>query len=67
MMNELDALESKIAQAALLCNMLRAENSRLRQELFVVQNERKELTERMTSARQRIESLVSRSPEAQSD
>ena len=63
MVNELNALESKIAQVASLCRTLRAENAQLRQQLAVAEVDKKGLTERMDAARTRLEQLASQLPE----
>ena len=64
MVNELNALESKIAQVASLCRTLRDENSQLRQQLATIEAEKKGLAERMDTARNRIEQLAQQLPEA---
>ena len=58
MVNELNALESKVAQVASLCRALRAENALLRQQIAATESERKSLLELMDSARVRIEHLA---------
>lgn len=64
MVNELNALESKIVQVASLCRTLRAENTLLRQQLAAAEAEKNGLAERMETARSRIEQLVQQLPEA---
>ncbi len=64
MVNELNALESKIAQVASLCRTLRDENSQLRLQLAAIEAEKKGLAERMDMARNRIEQLAQQLPEA---
>ena len=64
MVNELNALESKIAQVASLCRALRAENAQLRQQLATAEVEKKGLTDRMDAARTRLEQLAMQLPEA---
>jgi cell division protein ZapB len=64
MVNELNALESKIAQVASLCRTLRAENAQLRQQLASAESDKKGLLERMESARSRLEQLAQQLPEA---
>ena len=64
MVNELNALESKIAQVASLCRALRAENAQLRQQLATAEVEKKGLTDRMDAARTRLEQLAMQFPEA---
>ena len=64
MVNELNALENKIVLVASLCRTLRAENMQLRQQLAAADDDRKELAERMESARSRLEQLAGQLPEA---
>ncbi|MCP5267671.1 MAG: hypothetical protein H6943_01390 [Zoogloeaceae bacterium] len=64
MVNELNALESKIAQVGGLCRALRNENRELQQRLATLEAEKKQLVERMDSARSRLENLVGQIPEA---
>ena len=64
MVNELNALESKIAQVASLCRTLRDENSQLRLQLAAIEAEKKGLAERMDMARNRIDQLAQQLPEA---
>lgn len=60
---ELNALDEKIAQLAKLCQKLRGDNSQLRQQLAAVQTENKRLAEKVSTARSRIEGLLSQIPE----
>ncbi len=64
MVNELNALESKIAQVAALCRSLRAENSELRQKLSSAEIDKANFAQRMGDARERLEQLVGQLPEA---
>jgi len=64
MINELNALESKIAQVASLCRTLRAENAKLKQQLASVESDRESLVQRMDAARDRLEQLAEQLPEA---
>lgn len=64
MVNELNALESKIAQVAALCRSLRTENDELRQKLSATESDKANLAQRMGEARERIEQLVGQLPEA---
>lgn len=64
MVNELNALESKIAQVASLCRSLRAENNQLRLQLATSETAKKDLEERMEKARNRLEQLAQQLPEA---
>jgi cell division protein ZapB len=63
MVNELNALESKIAQVVSLCNSLRAENTQLKQQLAAAESDKQTLSERMELARGRLEQLVLQLPE----
>ena len=62
MNDELTGLESKVAQVVALCNSLRTENLRLRDRVGILENEKTDLSERMTEARSRLETLVDRLP-----
>ena len=64
MVNELNALESKIAQVAALCRSLRAENGELRQQLSVAESDKASYAKRMGDARERLEKLAGQLPEA---
>ena len=64
MVNELNALESKIAGVVSLCRALRAENVQLRQQVATLESERAGLAQRMDSARDRLEQLAGQLPEA---
>ncbi|MCB1966556.1 hypothetical protein [Accumulibacter sp.] len=65
MLNELDALENKIAQVVALCHDLRAENDGLREKLAVAEATRQGLVERMRTASERLEQLAQQLPEAE--
>ncbi|MBK7954365.1 MAG: hypothetical protein KBE22_11400 [Candidatus Accumulibacter sp.] len=64
MLNELNLLESKIAQVAALCRSLRSENHELRERLASAETERDRLAERMATACERLEQLAQQLPEA---
>ena len=64
MVNELNALESKITQVVSLCRTLRAENSQLKQRLAKADAEHKALNDRMDLARNRLEQLAQQLPES---
>lgn len=64
MVNELNALESKIAQAVALCRTLRAENGELRQRLITLESDKLRLVGRMDTARARLEQVAQQLPEA---
>ena len=60
---ELNSLESKVAQFVGLCERLRAENIELRQELAAARTDAKRLNEKIEGARTKVEQLLSRLPE----
>jgi cell division protein ZapB len=59
---ELSSLEAKVAQFVTLCERLRAENTSLRQQLAVAQNDAKKLNDKIDGAKSRLEGLISRLP-----
>ena len=63
MLNELNALESKIAQVVALCRKLRSENDGLRELLASAETDKQRLAERMATACARIEQLAQQLPE----
>ncbi|MES2365719.1 MAG: hypothetical protein V4563_07500 [Pseudomonadota bacterium] len=65
MESELNALESKIQQITQLCQNLRTENQKLRQQIAAATGEQKLLAERMAQARTRIETLLEKIPESE--
>ena len=64
MLKELSVLEGKVAEVTSLCRALRNENAHLRQQMAGIENERRNLAERVQQARTRIEQLVEQLPEA---
>ena len=62
MINELNSLKSKVAQVATLCRTLRAENAQLRKQLAAAEIDRVISSERMESARRRLELLAEQLP-----
>ncbi len=60
---ELSTLDDKLSQLVQLCHRLRNDNNELRQQLAAAQNQNKQLTDKIESARQRLEALLSRIPE----
>lgn len=64
MIDELNMLENKVVQVVSLCRELREENNHLRQQLATAEDARKGLSERMESARSRLEQLAGQLPEA---
>ena len=63
MNDEFGGLENKVNQVIALCDALRAENHRLRDLVGALETEKTELTERMATARARLEDLMDRLPE----
>jgi hypothetical protein len=63
MQAELDALESKLAQILERYQGMREENLRLRQQLVAMENSNKQLSERLSEARSRMESLLNKIPD----
>ncbi|GHU03323.1 hypothetical protein FACS1894158_01480 [Betaproteobacteria bacterium] len=63
MVNEFNALESKVTQVTSLCRALQSDNNLLRQQLAAAEAEKNGLAERMETARKRIERLVQQLPE----
>lgn len=64
MVKELNALDNKIVQVVSLCRTLREENARLKQQLASAEVVRGGLAERMASARNRLEQLAEKLPDA---
>ena len=64
MLNELNALESKVVQVVALCRTLRTENDGLREQLVAAQADKERLAERMAAASARLEQLAQQLPEA---
>ena len=60
---ELDTLEAKIRQVAALCQTLRRENTALRQQLLVAQQDNKQLATRLDAAKTRLTALLDSLPE----
>jgi cell division protein ZapB len=60
---EIVALEERIRQAVDLCQRLRVENSDLRQRVAQLQSENRQLADKITSARERLEGLLEQIPE----
>ncbi len=63
MQAELDALENKLAQILERYQGMRVENLRLRQQLVAMENANKQLSDRLTEARGRMESLLNKIPD----
>jgi len=60
---QLKSLEGKINQFVALCQRLRSDNHQLRQQLAAAQSENKQLLEKVTDAKTRLETLLNQMPE----
>jgi cell division protein ZapB len=60
---DLKSLEQKLSQFVELCQRLRADNQQLRQELATAVSSNKQLTEKIGTATNRLESLLNQIPE----
>lgn len=60
---EFASLETKVAQFVSLCERLRGENVELRQQLAAAQQESLRLSDRIESAKARLEQLIARLPD----
>lgn len=65
MENELNALETKLAQLIRISGELRAENHRLRQELAHALSNNRQCNDKMETAKARLEKLLLTLPEEQ--
>lgn len=63
MEEQLAALEQRIQQTADLCQRLRTENNELRLQLVQLSGENKRLSDKMSSAKERLEALLEQIPE----
>ena len=63
METELKSLEQKLHQFVELCQRLRTDNHDLRQQLASALNENKQLTEKIGTASDRLETLLHQLPE----
>jgi predicted nucleic acid-binding Zn-ribbon protein len=63
MQAELDALESKIAQILERYQGMREENLQLRQQVVALENSNKQLSDRLSEARSRMEALLNKIPD----
>ena len=66
MENDLIALEEKLEQLIHVCGKLRAENHQLRQELAHAHSSNRQYSDRLDSAKDRLEKLLTTLPEDQS-
>ncbi|HVY08308.1 MAG TPA: DUF904 domain-containing protein [Burkholderiales bacterium] len=60
---ELSTLDDKIGQLIQLTQKLRKDNSQLRQNLVSMQNENRRLSEKVDTAKARLEALLAQMPE----
>jgi len=60
---ELKSLEQKLHQFVELCQRLRTDNQQLRQELASALNDNRQLTEKIGTASDRLETLLTQLPE----
>jgi cell division protein ZapB len=60
---ELSSLEDKVNQFVALCQRLRANNHQLRQQLVSAQTENRQLSEKISHAETRLETLLTQIPE----
>lgn len=63
MQAELDALESKLAQILERYQGMREENLQLRQQVVALENSNKQLSDRLSEARSRMEALLNKIPD----
>ncbi len=63
MQAELTALDDKISQLVQLTQKLRRDNSQLRQNLTSAQSENKRLSEKVNTAKARLETLLAQIPD----
>jgi len=67
MKSDLIALEQKIEQFLAFCQGLRAENQALRSRVAGLEDERQKLLNKIDTARNRLEALLVRLPEDQTE
>lgn len=60
---EINSLDEKVRQLAQLCQKLRTDNSQLRQQLVSAKDENQRLSEKITTATSRLESLLQKMPD----
>jgi len=63
MLEQLDTLETKLAQLLARYHTAREENVRLRQQVVAMENANKLLTDRLAEARERMETLFNKIPD----
>ena len=60
---EIDSLDEKVRQLAQLCQKLRKDNSHLRQQLATTQDQNQRLSQKISAAASRLETLLDNIPE----
>ena len=60
---EFNALDEKVQQMVALCRRLRQDNSALRQQLASANTENQRLSEKISTAAERLEALIGQVPE----
>ena len=63
MQAELDSLESRLTQLLERYHGMREENVRLRQQVIAMENANKQLSDRLSEARSRMESMLTHIPD----
>ncbi len=63
MEEQLSALEDRVRQAVELCRRLRAENDKLRQDVAQLLTENRRLSDKIDSAKTRLQGLLEQIPE----
>lgn len=63
MLDQLEALEGKLALLLERYQAMRDENTRLRQQIVAMENSNKHLSERLNEARGRLETLFQKIPD----
>jgi uncharacterized protein (TIGR02449 family) len=59
---DISSLEAKVERVAAFCEELRAENHALRERIADLEREKEALAARMTTARDRLETVIDRLP-----
>lgn len=65
MESQINSLEIKLRQMLELCQSLRVDNQKLRQQIAIANDHNKQLSERVIYARTRMESLLGKIPGAE--
>lgn len=63
MEDQLSALEDRVRQTVELCQRLRAENDKLRQDVAQLLTENKRLSDKIDNAKTRLQGLLEQIPE----